>query len=97
MNAPRINVYRVSTRGLWPRTRPINRHAAQRARRARAAVRLRDVVRLLDGETPSCRLMETRVCPGADPCPPQACARFESDDPRPWLHLVAPSGGEAGL
>lgn len=28
--------------------------------------------------------METRLCPTANPCPEQACARFESDDPAPW-------------
>lgn len=32
---------------------------------------------------PECRHMETRVCPTLTPCP-ELCARFESDDPRPW-------------
>ncbi|MEU3507921.1 hypothetical protein ABZ733_08315 [Streptomyces longwoodensis] len=35
----------------------------------------------------SCRRMETRACPPSynGPCGDQPCARFESDDPTPWL------------
>ena len=32
----------------------------------------------------ACRVMETRTCPPAGPCA-GPCARFESDDPGPWL------------
>ncbi|MGY1498573.1 hypothetical protein ACW4TU_18570 [Streptomyces sp. QTS52] len=35
----------------------------------------------------TCRTMETRTCPAsyAGPCGERPCARFESDDPTPWL------------
>ncbi|WP_314411406.1 hypothetical protein [Streptomyces sp. DSM 40484] len=38
-----------------------------------------------DGAT--CRVMETRTCPESynGPCGERPCARFESDDPTPWL------------
>jgi hypothetical protein len=31
-----------------------------------------------------CRWMETRLCPPSGPCV-EVCARFESDDPTPWI------------
>lgn len=40
-----------------------------------------------------CREMPTRHCPAVfdDVCPPlAACARFESDDARPWLPELRP-------
>lgn len=40
-----------------------------------------------DGADPVCRVMDTRTCPPAynGPCGDRPCARFESDDPTPWL------------
>lgn len=32
----------------------------------------------------ACRRMETRTCPPSGPCA-EVCARFESDDPTPWM------------
>jgi hypothetical protein len=45
--------------------------------------------RATDGAT--CRHMETRTCPAsyAGPCGERPCARFESDDPLPWLATAA--------
>ncbi|MGY1500827.1 hypothetical protein ACW4TU_30320 [Streptomyces sp. QTS52] len=39
-----------------------------------------------------CRRMETRTCPLSynGPCGDRPCARFESDDPTPWLDTAAP-------
>lgn len=39
----------------------------------------------------TCRRMETRTCPQAynGPCGGRPCARFESDDPTPWLDTAA--------
>ncbi len=42
----------------------------------------------------TCRVMETRTCPApyAGPCGDERpCARFESDDPTPWLDTAIPS------
>lgn len=35
----------------------------------------------------TCRIMPTRTCPPEHTCPVDACARFESDDPTPWLRI----------
>lgn len=39
----------------------------------------------------TCRRMETRICPPSygRPCGERPCARFESDDPTPWLDTSA--------
>jgi hypothetical protein len=38
-------------------------------------------------EEAACRIMETRICPPSytGPCGERPCARFESDDPGPWI------------
>ncbi|MEW2568389.1 hypothetical protein [Streptomyces sp. NPDC047070] len=40
----------------------------------------------------TCRVIETRPCPAsyAGPCGERPCARFESDDPTPWLDTATP-------
>jgi hypothetical protein len=38
-----------------------------------------------DGATALCRRMPTRTCLTSGSCGDQPCARFESDDPSPWL------------
>ncbi|MEV5953748.1 hypothetical protein AB0M11_08215 [Streptomyces sp. NPDC051987] len=46
----------------------------------------------------ACRRMETRTCPDSynGPCGDRPCARFESDDPRPWLDTAeAPAADES--
>jgi hypothetical protein len=47
-------------------------------------------------ETAACRRMETRTCPESynGPCGERPCARFESDDPTPWLAAAAPAADE---
>ncbi|MEW2567674.1 hypothetical protein [Streptomyces sp. NPDC047070] len=50
-----------------------------------------------DGAT--CRRMETRTCPPSynGPCGTRPCARFESDDPTPWLDTPVPSATPSGI
>lgn len=40
----------------------------------------------MGGVVAQCRQMETRVCPPMG-CVDKPCARFESDDPTPWLTI----------
>lgn len=58
--------------------------------------------RRADTDDATCRRMETRTCPPSynGPCGVRPCARFESDNPGPWLdtsHDKAAPGGIRGL
>ncbi|WNI15561.1 hypothetical protein [Actinacidiphila sp. ITFR-21] len=47
-----------------------------------------------DDGRPTCRVIETRTCPDSydgQPCGDRPCARFESDDPTPWVPEGTPA------